>query len=89
MRYLLVFFFISHKNIFFIFIEYTPHLPRSALEENPFTEENQRSIISIFMLTIDGYIVFLGFRSQDNYSSMDREGYRSFLSMTDPTAIAI
>ena len=30
-----------------------------------------------------------GFHSQDNYSPRDRKEYRFFLSMIDPTAIAL
>ena len=41
------------------------------------------------MLVVDNLVLSLGFHSQDNYSPRDRKEYRSFLSMIDPTAIAL
>ena len=40
-------------------------------------------------MVVDNLILSLDFHSQDNYSPRDRKEYRSFLSMIDPTAIAL
>ena len=41
------------------------------------------------MLLMDGYIVFLGFHSGDNYSAKDRKKYGSFLGIIDSTVFAL
>ena len=43
------------------------------------------------MLMVDSFnlILSLGFHSQDNYLPRDRKENKSFLSMIDPSAIAL
>ena len=85
----LVFFLLPPLWGWFHFLGFWPKCLGICLRGNPFAQGNQGYIISILMLMIDGYIVLLGFNSQDNYSSRDRKGYGSFLSMIDSTAIAL
>ena len=89
--FLLGYFFISHKNKFSVSLTMLPpptmepHLG-ICLGENSFAKGYQGYIFGIFILMTDGYIVFLCFHYQDNYSPRDK-GYGSFFSMIDPTGI--
>ena len=76
------------------FIEHAPHPPQSPmwgmyLGRNPFAEQHQGYMFSMLMLVLDNFILSLGFPSQDNYLPRNRNGYKSFHSMSDPTVIVL
>ena len=56
---------------------------------NLFAKRHQGYMFSILMLVLDNFILSLGFPSKDNYLPRVRKGYKSFHSMSDPTAIIL
>ena len=81
---------ISHKNKFWVSLTMLLTHHGAPLGDMPRGKPIPLEISMLLsILLVIGYTGFLGFHSQGNYSSGEKKGYESFLTMIDPTAITL